>query len=258
MLTKIPILTCLIFAVIYPLCFWISHKDPLRDNFHKFHIGLADFLGAIAVIGLLTMNISTPGKTVLLFWITALFVASAYCWNKDYPSPALMTIPSVIGLGAFAQSQGQIIGPPSLALIFIGILSGCILCSSAFAMNLGHWYLNVHGLNINHLFRATYTFWGFVVMRFLWDIYQLLTAKVLFQGDWIALPQFLFQIDGVLLLVAFFFGTLFPLVSLYFVKGTLQVKSTQSATGILYVILSAVLIGDITYKYYLIKFGLIL
>ena len=125
-------------------------------------------------------------------------------------------------------------------------------------MNLGHWYLNVHGLNINHLLRATYIFWTFVVIRFIWDIWQLLTAKILYQGDRISLPHFMFHIDGFLLLIAFFFGTLLPLVTLYFVKETLQVKSTQSATGILYVILSAVLICDIAYKYYLIKYGLIL
>ena len=260
MLTKIPVLTCLIFAVIYPLCFWISYQDPLKNKFHKFHIGLADFLGAIAVISLFSMNISASSKNLLLIWIILLFIVPAYYWNKDYPSPTLLTIPSVIGLAAFAQIQNQLIGPtPSQAgLIFIGILAGCILCASAFTMNLGHWYLNVHGLDINHLLRATYVYWGFVVIRFLWDVYQVLTAKILYQGDWVSLPQFMLHIDGFLLLIAFFFGTLFPLVTLYFVKGTLQVKSTQSATGILYVILSAVLIGDITYKYYLIKYGLIL
>ena len=54
------------------------------------------------------------------------------------------------------------------------------------------------------------------------------------------------------------FGTIFPLVALYFVDGTLKVKSTQSATGILYVILIAILIGDLTYKYYLIQYGIVL
>ena len=258
MLTKIPILTCLIFAVIYPLCFWISFKDPLKNKFHKFHIGLADFLGAIAVLSLLPMDLSNSSKHLLLTWIIILFIVSAYSWNKEYPSSILLTIPSLIGLAAFAQVQNQLIGPPSLPLIFIGILSGCILCSSAFTMNLGHWYLNVHGLDINHLLRATYVFWGFVVLRFLWDIWQIITAKILYQGDWITLPQFMSHMDGFFLFIAFFFGTLFPLITIYFVKETLQVKSTQSATGILYVILSAVLIGDITYKYYLIKFGLIL
>ena len=62
--------------------------------------------------------------------------------------------------------------------------------------------------------------------------------------------------EGIFLLVAFFFGTLFPLVSIYFVWGTLKVKSTQSATGILYVLLSAILIGDIAYKYYLLNYQL--
>ena len=53
-----------------------------------------------------------------------------------------------------------------------------------------------------------------------------------------------------------FFGALFPLFSLYFVLGTLKLKNTQAATGILYVTLCSVLLGDLTYKYYLIKFGI--
>ena len=258
MLTKIPILTCLIFAVIYPLCFWISLKDPLKNNFHRFHIGLADFLGSLAVISLLPAAINPDSKVVLIVWLIVLFAVSAYSWNKDYPRPLLITISSLIGLVAFAQVQNQLIGLPSLPLVLIGILAGGILAASVFAMNLGHWYLNVQGLDIRHLLRATYVFWLLVGIRFLWDLGQLLVGKVMYQGDWIPLTQFLFQLDGFLLWIAFFFGTLFPLITLYFVKGTLKVKSTQSATGILYVILSAVLIGDLTYKYYLIKFGLIL
>jgi hypothetical protein len=258
MLTKIPILTCLAFAVIYPLCFWISCQDPLKNKFHRFHVGVANVIGGVALVALLPLPFDTLSKTSLLLWFALLFIISAYVWNKDYPPAALITIPCLIGLAAFIQVQNQMIGPPSLQLAVVGILSGLVLCSSLFAMNLGHWYLNVHGLPIGHLLRATYVFWGLVAIRLLWDIKEFLTAKILYQGDWLPLYQFLFHLDGFLLLIALFFGTLFPLIALYFVKGTLEVKSTQSATGILYVILSAVLIGDITYKYYLIKYGVYL
>lgn len=259
MLSKIPLLTCLIFAVIYPLCFWISYKNPLKNNFHRFHVGVANFIGGLTLFGLLPLDsLDSAAKTTLILWFVSLFVISAYVWKKEYPSPALLTIPSLIGIAAFIQIQNQLIGPPSLNLAVVGLLSGLVLCSSLFAMNLGHWYLNVPGLPISHLLRATYVFWGFVLLRFVWDVKEFLTAKVLYQGDWLPLYQFIFYLDGFLLLVALFFGTLFPLIALYFVKGTLEVKSTQSATGILYVILSAVLIGDLAYKYYLIKYSVYL
>ena len=136
------------------------------------------------------------------------------------------------------------------------IVGGFILCSSFYTMNLGHWYLNVHGLPMSHLKRAVYVFWFFLILRALWDVLALLTMRILSRGEMIPLWKFMGQMDGFFLVIAFFFGTLFPIISLGFVKGTLDVKSTQSATGILYVVLSSVLIGDMTYKYYLIRYGL--
>ena len=74
----------------------------------------------------------------------------------------------------------------------------------------------------------------------------------------IPLYVFMNRMDGFFLWVAIFFGTLLPLICNYFVIGTLKVKSTQSATGILYAILVAVFMGDLTYKYYLFKYGIAL
>src|SRR3989338_2963339 len=161
---------------------------------------------------------STVSRLCLVVWFTVLFIISWYSWNKESPNVILMTVPCLFGLAAFVQIQNQLIGPPSLTLTIVGILAGFVLCSAIFAMNLGHWYLNVPGLDLNHLMRAAYVFWAFVAARFLWDIQQLFTAKILYQGDFIPLYQFMARMDGFLLLIAIFFGTLFPLVAIYFVR----------------------------------------
>ena len=74
----------------------------------------------------------------------------------------------------------------------------------------------------------------------------------------ISIVQFMTRMDGFLLIIALFFGVILPIITLHFVKEVLKLKNTQSATGILYVILCSILFGDITYKYYLIKFGITL
>ena len=125
-------------------------------------------------------------------------------------------------------------------------------------MNLGHWYLNVHGLPIAHLNRAVSVLGGCLFIRALADVYFIFAQKLLYDGELISIFQFMLQFDGFFLWIALFFGTLFPLISLYFAKGALDVKNTQATTGILYAILCSVLIGDLTYKYYLIKFGVAL
>ena len=138
------------------------------------------------------------------------------------------------------------------------VLGGLIFSASLFTMNLGQWYLNVHGLPISHLRKASCVLGGFLFLRLIWDMLMISSGHILYDGNDISLIKFMSKIDGFFLLIALFFGTLFPLISLYFVKGTLDVKNTQSATGILYVILTSILIGDLTYKYYLIKFGIAL
>ncbi len=257
MLFKISILTSLIFSVIYPLCFWISYKDPLKNNFHKFHIGLPNIVGGITLVFLLLLDIPSPIKILAVLWKLSFLSVSSYSWKKEYPKPLLMTVPCALGIITFAKVQEALIGP-GLTLTIISILAGLIFCSSLFAMNLGHWYLNVHGLPMSHLARATYTFWLLVLLRFIWDAYVLLTGHILYSGDSLYIWQFMMKTDGFFLLIAIFFGTMFPLVSLYFATETLKLKNTQATTGILYVILCGVILGDLTYKYYLIKFGIAL
>lgn len=258
MLILLTILTSLIFSVLYPLCFWISYKDPLKNNFHKFHIGLPNVIGGVTVVFLLFTDIPLETKLVVLLWKGVFIVASRISWKKQYPDALWMSIPSLPGIYAFYRVMADLTGAGGPIPLIAWILGGCISCAALFAMNLGHWYLNVHGLPLAHLKRAVNVFGVSLALRLLWDAWFLATGKVFYGGEWISLVRFMAGLDGFLLLIALMFGLLFPLASLYFVHGTLKLKNTQSATGILYVILCAVLIGDLTYKYYFIKFGICL
>jgi hypothetical protein len=257
MLAKISILTSMIFAVLYPLCFWISYKDPLKNNFHKFHLGLPNVVGGITLVFILLSDIPWSIKWTVIFWKAALLTVSRYSWKKEFPKAPLITIPCILGLVAFYRVQAHWV-EPGFPLAFAGILGGLILCASVFAMNLGHWYLNVHGLPLSHLQRANNCLWIFLVMRAVWDLAFMLNGTVLYGGDFLPLTSFITKLDGFLLSVALFFGTVFPIAALLFVRGTLKVKNTQSATGILYVVLCSILIGDLTYKYYAVKYGIFL
>ena len=264
MLIIIPLLTTLIFASIYPLCFWISAHEPLRNDFHKFHIGLPNFLGGVAVVGLLFMHVPLFIKIAAVLWKALFISCSYYYWKKGAVNPRVITIPCIVGLGVFFLVLSELVMIPLAlqqinfsigVLMASSVLAGVVLCLAFYTMNLGHWYLNVHGLPMSHLKRAVYVFWFFLILRAFWDAGALLITRVFVRGEWIPLWQFVRHMDGFFLTIAFFFGTIFPIISLWFVKGTLDVKSTQSATGILYVVVSSVLIGDITYKYYLIRYG---
>ncbi len=257
MLFKITILSCLIFSALYPLVFWISYRDPLKNNFHRFHLGVSCFVAGLSVIFLWNTAIPQDAKTLMVSWVTILLAITAYYWHKPYPQSFIVTAGSIIGVFCLLKILASWISLTFSAAIMI-VLGGAVFCSALFAMNLGHWYLNVHGLPIGHLRRAVYVFWGCVALRALLQIYLFSTEQIIHNGEIYPLWQFAVSLDGFLILLGIAFGTIFPLITLYFVKGTIDVKSTQSATGILYAILCAVVIGDITAKFFLLKFGIII
>lgn len=258
MLIPLIVLTSLIFSVIYPLCFWIPRKDPLKNNFHKFHIALPNVVGGVTVVSLLFMDIPPATKLIVLLWKGAFIVVSRESWKQQYPDALWMSIPSLLGTYAFYRVMADLTGAGGPIPLIAWILGGCIFSAALFAMNLGHWYLNVHGLPIAHLKRAVNVLGFSLAARLVWDAWFLATGKIFYGGEWIPIVKFIAKLDGFFLLIALVFGLLFPLGSLYFVHGTLKLKNTQSTTGILYVILCAVLIGDMTYKYYMIRFGVYL
>jgi len=257
MILTITILTSLLFSVLYPLCFWISGKAPLKNNFHHFHSGLPCVIGGITLVGLISMGISQDVLRLIAIWMGTLLFITYYYWNRETVSLYAVTAVSLLGLTAYYQVQSSVF-VDNPVFFPISIIAGGILCSVLFAMNLGHWYLNVHGLPIVHLVRAVHTLRACLVLRLIWDAWQLANQRIIYGGDPIDLWMFMTKLDGFFLLIALFFGTVFPLVSLYFVYGTLKLKNTQATTGILYVLLCSILIGDLTYKYYQFKFGIVM
>ena len=101
---------------------------------------------------------------------------------------------------------------------------------------------------------AVIAFAVLLALRLVWNIFYISTGVAIQGGEEVSLLHFMMSIDGFFLWVALFFGTLFPLGASYFAFGTLKLKNTQATTGILYVLLSAVLLGDLAYKYYLLKY----
>ena len=257
MLTQTTLLTALAFSVLYPLCFWISADDPLRHSFHKFHLGLPNVVGGVVLVVILLMDVPWSVKGLVIAWKATFLTVSRYFWKKGSPSPLWISLTSLIGVAALLAVQGTLLGWSIVGGITL-ILSGLIFCAVLFAMNLGHWYLNVQGLPLFHLRRASYVAWGLVACRFLWNVVRIASQTVLYNGDRLSLPRFLGTTDGFLLWVGIFFGVLFPLVGFLGVRGTLAAKNTQATTGILYVLLCSVVLGDLAYKYYWIRFGIFL
>ena len=128
-----------------------------------------------------------------------------------------------------------------------------------YSMILGHWYLNVIQLPINLLKNSIVLLSVLLTLRLLWNAYALISFEVVDNyGIVLSLISFLWTFEGFLLSVAIFFGVIVPMLLNIFIWNTLQIQSTQSATGLIYVSVVSVLFGDLFYKYYAFRFEIIL
>ena len=84
------------------------------------------------------------------------------------------------------------------------------------------------------------------------------TFSVEYQGLPLPIWRFIGTLEGFLIGVGIFFGTLLPLALTVMVQRTLAAKSTQSATGLLYVVVIAAIIGDFSYRFYQLRYQVFL
>jgi hypothetical protein len=149
------------------------------------------------------------------------------------------------GLGAGWLAAGLVLG----ALLFGGVI---------WAMNLGHWYLVSKSLPFGLLVRATEAFALLALAR---------TVLALVALGWLARTSRGAAGDALAGLLdpmrdGFFFGSRVlwglaaPLVLAPFVVKTARMKSNQAATGLLYVAVVFVLVGELLAGYLTLRSGL--
>jgi len=145
--------------------------------------------------------------------------------------------------------------------ILLSFLSSALLLGDAVAaMILGHWYLVARGLSFDVLRRLTILLIVAVVLRAVAS-----GVAAFLQGDhWQALwyeaggaTGFLSSL-GMFVIFRFSFGVVLPLVLAIMVWRCVRIHSNQSATGILYVLVAFVLMGEIVAKHLLISSRLLL
>ena len=272
MLTELSLSGFLAFAAAYPLCFWSNANAAIDRGFYRFNLGVSCF---ILSLGLFALLFAAPGEAAgaraaglppvrgaalavpAVVWLAGLLAVTWSQWERPRPRLALVTLPSLVGLAvtAIAVVERTPAGTPPAAAAAVTLLGGLTLGMALYTMVLGHWYLNIARLPIAILARAVAVYGVLLALRLVWDGVALATRSVPYQGLPLPLYSFVATLDGFLLAVAVFFGTLFPLAAIWLVQRTLRAKSTQAATGILYVVVVAAIIGDFSYRFFLLRYG---
>ena len=141
----------------------------------------------------------------------------------------------------------------SAALTAASFLTSSLLLGGACtAMILGHWYLVIPSMEVSHLQSIVKVHIASTIGRILVVALAIAFAVAAFRPGVDAGPSFrryIFSIDGIFFWQRVLFGLLGPAVLSYLTWQTAKIRSTQSATGILYVDFFTVVVGEVLAKY---------
>ena len=259
-LADILVYTLLGFAVLYPFFFWFTPRQKIDSGFYNFNLGFVGLIGGMALVLTWATEMEQTHVFGIAGWLGLHLLVTYVYWNSVKISNMVISFVAFVGCVIFMILSIDIIpAGNSYLVIFTGIVSQAILAGVMFAMILGHWYLNVIQLPIVLLRKTANALAFLLVIRLIWNLIQFKSLAVADQyGRTLTAYQYITTLDGFFLGVAVFFGLLVPLVLHYFIWRTLKLQATQSATGLLYISVLAIMAGDLCYKYVLFQEGLLL
>ena len=216
----------------------LALKNKLPESFLRFCAassagvaGIASFMG--------------PGGP-RLSWLALALAASLWYLairrgaGRSKAVAALVAGASIAAPSLFALSSG----PDAPVIAVAGSTSSALLLGATIvAMILGHWYLVDTSLAITPLRDGATWFW--IAVAFRW----LVVALVLVYGGWEVLEvsraaDLILSTGGLFFLFRTLMGLAAPLLLAGLVWQTVKIRSTQSATGLLYVASFLVLFGE--------------
>ncbi|MGH9324922.1 MAG: hypothetical protein ACRD3V_34190 [Vicinamibacteria bacterium] len=216
--------------------------------FHRLPTGFLRFctLSSTVLASLAAIPSSSP-ETVRLAW-AALSLASAIWYlvlrRTGENRNAIAIAAAVVGLVAPAVSATAVQGGPAWLAVSGSLSSSLLLGAVSVTMILGHWYLVDTSLSIAPLRDGALWVSLTVVLR--WAA----VGAALSFGGWEMLrigraADVIFSTHALFFLFRSLMGLAAPLLLAGMIWQTVKIRSTQSATGLLYVALILVLFGEL-------------
>ena len=233
-------------------------------KFFRFNAGLAAALlaaalafrpapeaaGAAVVRGGSLVAIGVALAALTIYWIIA---GRMWGWLR----PPLAIVASIAGatalvlhgLAASTNVTCRILSTAST------LSSAALLGGACTAMVLGHWYLVIPSMEVRHLQKMV----GVHIVTLLGRI-AVVALVLMFAGMPLltghTLRRYVTSVEGIFFWQRVLFGLAVPVVLSYMTWETAKIRSTQSATGILYVDFFTVVVGEVLACYLLLSTGL--
>ncbi|MFQ6674720.1 MAG: hypothetical protein ACE5LH_00095 [Fidelibacterota bacterium] len=257
MVSLVSLLTFTVFASLYPLFLWLVRSHGVSRGFHRFTLALTSAVAGMATAFLWFREMPVHIRLSGVAWWVSLLAVTGFFWNRSRAVAWVVSVPPVLGLIVYGEVLTEVIGA-NLLWWAVWVVAGLILSGAVFSMVLGHWYLNVPGLPIVLFRRSVGWLVSLLVIRGVWDAVTVAGGDVQLEGQVISVIDFIQSFDGFFLFFALLFGTVIPLGVCVLALKTIAIRSTQSATGLLYIVVISVVMGDLFYKFYALQYGLLL
>lgn len=229
----------------------ITPSRLVTSGYYRVHLWV--LLGVNTFATLLTLTVRTPGGGETNWLLAAVITAAvlsyvgSVCWLYESAKwgRRLLLLVSVAGfLGALALSA--VVSPAAAATplwlrAFDDATAGLLVGSTLAAMFLGHWYLNTPTMELGPLTRLLMLIAVATVLRAV-----LCGSGAIFEiGGQATLPSSFWAILSLRWLSGLVGTAVLATMSWY----TLKIPNTQSATGILYVAVISVFLGELTSQF---------
>jgi protein NrfD len=240
------------------LFLFLTHLAGVK--FFRFNAGLAAILIAVAVAFRPSAELTTIGKLSLVA-LAAAEAAIVIYWATV--GRALASVrPAIVAVacaGGVAALVGQAIavtgdGANDFAVLTVAsfLSSAALLGGASTAMILGHWYLVIPSMQVSHLQAIVKVHIASMVVRSVVVLAVVVVAIETWQpGLGPSFRRYIMSVDGIFFWQRVLFGLGGPALLSYLTWETAKIRSTQSATGILYVDFFTVVVGEVLAKYLL-------
>ena len=201
-------------------------------------------VGSVALIALVVSELA-----ILLYWGTV---------GRALASIRPAIVGAAVGSGTVALvAQALVVAadralPTQIMTVVSFLSSAALLGGACTAMILGHWYLVIPSMQVSHLQSIVKVHIASMVVR----IVVVGAAVVLAIATWQpglgpSFRHYITSVAGIFFWQRVLFGLFGPALLSYLTWETAKIRSTQSATGILYVDFFTVVVGEVLAKYLL-------
>ena len=185
---------------------------------------------------------------VVLYWLT---VGRVLATIRPF-IVATSVVAGAVALLGHAVATSAPAFPLQVMTILSFFSSAFLLGGACTAMILGHWYLVIPSLQVSHLQSIVKVHMASMAVRVVVVAAAVFVGLVTWEpGMGPSFHHYIFSIGGIFFWQRILFGLFGPAVLSYLTWETAKIRSTQSATGILYVDFFTVVVGEVLAKYLL-------